>query len=275
MFGLFERKYDNPALVQKIRETQERWFIFLDKLEARMDEMTAAAVPELQAVFNQDDDLYKRAHGHMLLGLQGQINQMRDKANEVRDSNIINFVRSEAAELPLITVSAGFKYHTMLHDFQRACLDRYHIFDNKLNEHLTVLKGAAGKQDLEAIYQEQLALFEITRDKFMCKQCGGNITISKMFFIATYVNCPFCQTQNTFRPSTGAQLILHQARDLAELRTAHLLRAYEQSNKDHNLYQQYLRAMFNEWNNIVPDMATENEKFYQRLLKDHLTNNHY
>ena len=90
-----------------------------------------------------------------------------------------------------------------------------------------------------------------------------------MFFIATYMTCPYCQTQNTFLPSTGAQLVLHQARSLAELRTAHLQKAYEDGYpKDPLLYKQYLRAMFDEWNKIVPDMAAENEKFYLRLLKD-------
>jgi hypothetical protein len=275
MFGLFEKKYNNPGLVENIRETQERWFTFLDKLENRMAEMCSAAVPELQAVFNQDADHYKRAHGHMLLGLQGQINQMRDKANEVREDSIMAFVRTKTEELPAITISAGYLYHTMIYDFQRACFDRYHTFDDKLNHYLTLLKNAAGEQDLEAAYQEQLAAFENSRDKFSCKQCGGNIPISKMFFIATYINCPFCQTQNMFMPSTEVQLVMHQARSLAEQRTAHLLKQYEESRpKNSGLYQLYLRSMFDEWNKIVPDMAAENEKFYQRLLKDHLTN-HY
>ena len=33
-------------------------------------------------------------------------------------------------------------------------------------------------------------------------------------------------------------------------------------------YEKYLRAMFNEWNKIVPDLAIENEKFYERMIID-------
>lgn len=84
------------------------------------------------------------------------------------------------------------------------------------------------------------------------------------------MTCAYCGTQNTFLPSTGAQLVLHRARSLAEQRTAHLLKIYESSDpKQPALYRQYLRAMFDEWNKIVPDMAAENEKFYHRLLKDY------
>lgn len=233
------------------RQTQERWFVFLEKLEARMDEMCTAAVPELKKIFEEDTDPYKRAHGRMLSGLLGQLNQMRDKANEVRAENI-------------------FGLRHVSYAFQAACFQRHQDFEERLHHHTAMLQDAAGQQDLESFYREQLEAFERIRDQFTCKQCGGKITIPKMFFIATYVTCPYCQTQNTFLPSSGAQLMLHQARSLAEQRTAHLLKAYENSHpKDPGLYQQYLRSMFDEWNSIVPDMAAENEKFYLRLLKDY------
>jgi len=76
------------------------------------------------------------------------------------------------------------------------------------------------------------------RDKFNCKQCGGQLTIPRLFFIATYVTCPYCQTQNTFTPSTGAQMVLQRARSLAEQRTAHLLKRYQESKpQNKTLYQ--------------------------------------
>lgn len=241
-----------------IRQTQERWFVFLEKLEARMEEMCTAALPELRKIFEEDQDPYKRAHGRMLSGLLGQLQQMRDKANEVREEKILGPIYS-AGNIP--------------HDFREACFDRHNAFEERVDHYRSLLQETATRHDLEAIYQEQLAAFEQIRDKFNCKQCGGKITIPKMFFIATYMTCPYCQTQNTFLPSTGAQMVLHQARSLAELRTAHLLKAYENSNpKDAALYKQYLRSMFDEWNKIVPDMAAENEKFYLRLLEDNNIN---
>ncbi|WP_142687197.1 hypothetical protein [Chitinophaga polysaccharea] len=273
MFGLFGRKYENPALIAEISSRQERWFAFLDKLEARMQEMTAAAIPELQRVFREDTDPYKRAHHQMVQGLIGQVNQMRNKANEIKDENIISFVYEAESTIPSITSSAGLAYHGKLHTFRMACLNRHFIFEEKINEAIELLKNAAGEQDLEGAYREELAAFERIRDKFSCRQCGGNITIPKMFFIDTYITCPFCQSQNTFSPSTGARMVLHQARSLAEQRTAHLLRNYEESRpKNPALYRLYLRAMFDEWNRIVPDMAGENEKFYERLLSDYSIN---
>lgn len=268
MFG-FEKKYDNPALIAEISQTQERWFSFLQKLEERMWEMCTAAVPELKAVFTQDTDPYKRAHGHMLQGLLGQLSQMRTKANQVREEKINGLLFSGEAIIPDITSIAGSKYHKLLHTFRMDCINRHYIFEEKLNAAMVQLQQAAGKQDLEAAYLEQLLAFEKIKDSFLCQQCGGNISIPKMFFIATYISCPFCQTQNTFMPSTEAQMVLHHARELAEQRTAHLLKTFKETHpEDPDLYRQYLRAMFNEWNKIVPDMAAENEKFYERLLKD-------
>ncbi|MNY25159.1 hypothetical protein D3C86_1589200 [compost metagenome] len=156
-----------------------------------------------------------------------------------------------------------------------SCFDRHHHFETRINEAISLLRSSEEKHDLEKAYREQLAEFERIKDKFICKQCGGKMSIPKMFFIATYIQCHFCQTQNTYTPSTEMQMIFHQARSLAEQRTAQLLQLYEESKpKNPVLYQQYLRSMFDEWNKITPDTAAENERFYQRLLKDHAIN-HY
>ncbi|MBO9728714.1 MAG: hypothetical protein J7623_08760 [Chitinophaga sp.] len=268
MFG-FGRKYDNPALIAEINETQQRWFAFLDKLEARVGEMCAAAIPELKTVFAQDKDPYKRAHGHLLSGLQGQLSLIRTKANDAREEKINGLIYAAEGVIPPITSAEGSKYHQLLHTFRMACFNRHHIFEEKLHVAMEKLQAAAGERDLETAYREQLEAFEAIKDKFNCQQCGGNITIPKMFFIATYVSCPFCQTQNTFLPSTGAQMVLHDARALAEQRTAHLRQLAERTQpRNPDLHRQYYRAMINEWNKIVPDMAGENEKFYERLLKD-------
>ena len=269
MFEFFKKKYDNPMLAEEMRQTQERWFVFLQKLEDRIQEVCDAAIPELKAVYEEDTDPYKRAHGHMLGGLLGQLKLMRQKADEVREQKIIDFSHAAENSFPSITSPGGHAYHNMLHKFQQACYERHRAFEDKVADYVDLLQHAVGEPDLETPYRKLLEDFEQTKDRFVCTQCGGNITIPQLFAIATYVSCPHCQTQNTFHPSTEAQMVLHNARALAEQRTAHLLKAYE-SGDDRNpaLYRQYLRAMFDEWNSIVPDMAGENEKFYERLLKD-------
>jgi hypothetical protein len=269
MFDFFKKKYDNPMLAEEMRQTQERWFVFLQKLEGRMEEVCEAAIPQLKEVFEEDTDPYKRAHGRMLSGLLGQLEQMRHKANEVREQKIIEFSHVAEESFPSITSPGGSAYFSMLHKFKEACYGRHRAFEDKVARYVELLQNAAGEPDLETPYRKLLEEFEKTKDLFVCTQCSGNITIPQLFVIATYVSCPHCQTQNTFHPSTEAQMVLHNARALAEQRTAHLLKEYESGDpKDPVLYRQYLRAMFNHWNSIVPDMAEENEKFHERLLKD-------
>jgi hypothetical protein len=276
MFDFFKKKYDNPMLAEEMRQTQERWFAFLQKLEERMEEICEAAIPQLKEIFEQDTDPYKRAHGRMLAGLLGQIRQMRQKANEVREEKITGFTYAAKEAFPSITSPGGSSYYDMLYKFTQACYDRHNVFEENERRYEELLQNAAGEQDLETPYRKLLEEFETIRDRFACTQCSGNITIPKMFFIATYVTCPHCQTQNTFHPSTEAQMVLHNARNLAERRTAHLLKAYESGTpQDPALYRQYLRAMFDEWNSIVPDMTEENEKFHERLLKDQQNYHHY
>ena len=48
----------------------------------------------------------------------------------------------------------------------------------------------------------------------------------------------------------------------------------ELKDKAPKLYQHYLRAMFDEWNKINPDMEQEHEKFYTRLLNEYKTENY-
>lgn len=275
MFDFFKKKYDNPMLAEEMRQTQERWFVFLQKLEERMEEVCEAAIPQLIEIFEEDTDPYKRAHGRMLAGLLGQVRQMRTKADEVREQKIINFAHAAEDSFPSITSPGGSSYYSMLHKFKEACYERHRAFEENVTRYEDLLQNAAGEPDLETPYRNLLEEFEKTKDRFVCTQCSGNITIPKLFSIATYVTCPHCQTQNTFYPSTEAQMVLHNARSLAEQRTAHLLKAYESDDhKDPDLYRQYLRAMFDEWNSIVPDMAEENEKFYERLLRDQQNYHH-
>lgn len=269
MFDFFKEKYDNPMLVEEMRQTQERWFVFLQKLEERMKEVCEAAIPQLKEIYEEDTDPYKRAHGRMLAGLLGQLRQMRTKASEVKENKIINFTHAAEESFPAITSPAGSSYYNMLYKFKEACYEKHNVFEDNVVRYEKLLQHAAGEPDLETPYRKLLEEFEKNRDRFVCRQCSGNITIPRLFLIATYITCPHCQTQNTFHPSTEAQMVLHNARSLAEQRTAHLLKEYESAvPKNPALYRRYLRAMFNEWNSIVPDMAEENEKFYIRLLKD-------
>jgi RNA polymerase-binding transcription factor DksA len=310
MFGLFKDKEEEqaPEWLPLIKENQERFFVFIDKLEDKMKELCEAAIPELKTTFETDEDLYKRAYGRLLSGIKGQLENIRKKVYDVYDEKVIDVMQDLKS-----SVSISSPYHDQLYDFRNACSDKNNAFDEKYRTWLDALNETA-EQDLEIKYQEILTEFEAIKNKFACKQCGSNITIEKIFFISTYLTCPSCQTQNTFEPSTQAKGLESLGRSLAEQRTAHLLQAYEAEkamertlyherhtlslsriNEDDKkeverlnqkmtelesqrqaaiknapgLYEIYLRAMFDEWNKIVPDLAVENEKFYDRMLADH------
>jgi hypothetical protein len=311
MFGLFkgkEAEEQAPEWLPLVKENQERFIVFIDKLEDKMKELCEAAIPELKSTFETDEDLYKRAYGRLLSGIKGQLENIRKKISDVYDEKVIAVMQDLKS-----SVSISSPYHDVLYDFRNACSNRNNAFEEKYNNWLDALNETA-EQDLEIKYQEILTEFEAIKNKFTCKQCGSNITIEKIFFISTYLTCPSCQTQNTFEPSTQAKGLEGLGRSLAEQRTAPLLQAYEAekamertlyherhalslsgiNNDDKKeveqlnqkmteletqrqaaiknapgLYEIYLRAMFDEWNKIVPDLAVENEKFYDRMLADH------
>ncbi|MCR4033454.1 MULTISPECIES: hypothetical protein [Flavobacterium] len=308
MFGLFNKKKEErePEWYPELQESKERWFAFLEKLEAKMEELATAAIPELKQILQEDDDLYKRTFHNVYSGVNGQLSNIRTKARETYEEKINNLYYSLNSQVSVLS-----KQHGVISDFRNASSNRYYEFENKC-EYWRKQIEKTKERDLEIEYQKILAEFETIKDKFSCTQCGGNLTIDKIFLIETYVSCPYCKTQNTFTPSTLGRNLQNIARELAEQRTAHLLEEFENEvEKERELYHEhhklslstihesnkkvlseiqskmkdleeqrqfaiqnapklrqiYLRAMYDEWNKITPDLKEHNEKMYQNQLK--------
>ncbi|MBZ4192640.1 hypothetical protein [Niabella beijingensis] len=263
MFSLFNNNNGDesalpPGQTRQIHETQERWFTFLKKLEERVEELCTAAIPELKAMRSSTDAVYEANVGQVLSGLRGQINQVREKARQTEEEKVRPFYRQ---------LDQAGSFNAAL-EFSETCSGRYRQFEAFCQSWYGQLE-AATKQDHEALYQKILAEHEQLRDRFRCQQCGAPISIEKIYFTTTYLKCPACSTQNTYEPSTLARSLNWIARDLAEARTAHLLAAYNNdASQRPELYRVYLRAMFDEWNKLVPDLTESNEKFYERQLAD-------
>ena len=305
MFGLFNKEKEEettPEWYAELQESQQRWFAFLEKLEAKMEELATAAIPELKQLLEEDEDLYKRTFHRVYAGVRGQLNNIREKARDTYEEKINRIYYDLNSQVSVLS-----KHHDLLSDFRTACSDRHNEFERKF-EHWSDQIEKTQERDLEIEYQKILNEFETIKDKFSCKQCGGNITIDKIFLIETYISCPYCQSQNTFAPSTQARMLQNIARGLAEQRTVHLYEAFEtENNKERELYHQrhelslskilqtdsrvlneintkmdqleidrqnviqnapklyqvYLRAMYDEWNKITPDLKEHNEKMYQ------------
>lgn len=295
-----------PAWHAALHESQERWFVFLEKLELKMAELCAASIPELKELLQADEDIYKRTFHRVLSGVNGQLENIRQKARDTYEEKIADVYAALSAEVSVLN-----PHHDLLHNFRNACSDRHQEFEEK-HTHWRDQLDKTQKRDLELDYAQVLADFEAIKNKFNCKQCGGNIAIEKLFFMTVYLPCPHCQTQNTFEPGTQARNLQHFARGLAEQRTAHLYAQYEAAQQRERdlyherhtlslrqihegdrkvladiqaqldalenqrqeairnapeLYKTYLRAMYDEWNKITPDLQEHNEKMYANQLQ--------
>ena len=320
MFNLFGKKNKDtepsssgePEWIAIMNDNRSRWFAFVEKLQVRMNELGEASIPELQESFTNDTDTYKRQYHLMSSGIKGQFAQILDKARTVYEEKVNGFFYEVNNSIPSIATNVGREYHNTIYEYREACnkqmdsLEKlYHSWNGKIN--------ATGVTDYEAEYEKILDEYEAKKNEYHCSKCGAQLTIDKIFFTSTYITCGFCQSQNTFEPSSQARALEHIGRSLAEQRTQYLLDVYAQEkakadelyNKMHKLklsiiheknaavksnveqqiielgkerqraindapdkYRTYLRAMFDEWNKIVPDLKEHNEKFYLRMLQD-------
>ncbi len=301
-----EQPCSEQLWVAELKEIQERWFVFLDKMEVRMEELCLAAIPELKETLATDEDNFKRTFHRVQSGIKGQMENMRKKVDDTHSEKIIDTFYALSNQFSVMDPE-----YSIISDFRDTCSDRYqnqfeekyHYWDRELDK--------ASKQDLEIEYNKIVADFEKIKDKFTCKQCGSPISIPQIFFISTYITCPHCQSQNTFEPGTQARNLQYIARELAEQRTAHLYADFEIENnlgeelykQQHELrlsilfendkkileqkqvamneleirrqesiknapilYQKYLRAMYDQWNLITPDLKEHNERMYENQI---------
>lgn len=309
MFNIFKSKKEEnnqPDWLPELQETQDRWFVFLGKLEDKMSELCEAAVPELTQLFNSGDDANFMAYNRMSSGVLGQLDNIREKASDAYGEKIINFYDNIKSE-----VNFRSPYYDLLGDFRTKCSDRYNNdFEKKYSKYRKQIKNTE-KQDYEVKYQEILTEYENIKNGFACKQCGSGLLIDKIFFINTLITCPSCQTQNTFEPSSQARNMQSIAFNLSEQRVKHLYKSYKHLisqerelyherhklklsatfEKDKNikaekeqqvieltnkrqvaiddapeLYYIYLRAKYDEMNKILPDLKEHNEVRYQNDL---------
>jgi hypothetical protein len=308
MLGIFKNKEEEkPDWFIEAGETRDRWFVFLDKLEQKIQALCEEAIPVLEETLRTDGDLYKREFGRLQSGILGQLNNIREKAYQTNQEKVLDTF----GHLTRIASSNSSFYHA-IYDLKIECSDRYHkTFDEKYHFWSDKIRNIK-EGNLEEKYQKIIDEYEALKDKFNCSQCGGNIPIPKIYFIATYLTCSACQTQNTFDPSTEAKGLEQLGRELAQERTAYLLENYNAENKKERdlyhqahtlklsynhqtdkktvaqiqqqieaieqerqnaianapkLYEIYVRAMYAEWSKLVPDLTAHNNKRLENDLE--------
>ena len=93
--GFFSNKSNNSNQLtetkKEMEETKARFFSFIEKLEQKVEEFSASSLPELVEMNQTDTDEYKRSYQRMKAAVIGQLDNMQQKALEVKNEKIKNF----------------------------------------------------------------------------------------------------------------------------------------------------------------------------------------
>ncbi|MDR2126168.1 MAG: hypothetical protein LBP63_05005 [Prevotellaceae bacterium] len=303
--AFFSKKKTIPNMYEdlqaQIDARRERWFVFIDKLNTRAEELYLAALPELNALKASDSDPNKSTYNKVLSGVCGQLANMRSKAYDAQDREISDFYDY----LRHGEITALHPLSRYLTEFRNDCYDRFTEFEQSINMKTDKLREVE-RDEIEYEYAKIIDSFNADKDKFRCSQCGHLLPVERIFFISVHIVCPACNTQNTLEPGRSARNLQFIAKKLAEKRCEHLLNAYQneiQNERDlyfkaHNikldsihkndrekaiaqeqieaihaerkrsienaphLYNVYLRALYDEMNRILPEFKEHHEKLY-------------
>lgn len=236
MFGLFNKKDQekndsvSAEWLPHVQENQQRFFDFLDKIETRMQELTDAAIPELTEMRNSHEESFKMDFHRMKSGIDGQLESIRKKVYDVHDDKILDLYNTIKHNQ-----SPKDNERNILDEFRTTCRNRYNQFEEKFRTCSNAV-DATDYEDYEIAYQKVIDEFTAIKDKFDCKQCGNPISIDQIFFIHVHLTCSACQTQNTFEPSTQAQMVQHFAQNLAHQRATDLYEKYKTESEKERFY---------------------------------------
>ncbi|MGI9527333.1 MAG: hypothetical protein ACR2MS_09520 [Weeksellaceae bacterium] len=241
-----------------------RFQTFTQKLLAKADELEAEVKASAQTMYDEDTDHHKRSYIQFKSGIEGQYRHMLNKARDVfeaqirpmRDNKTYNGVQDWYSEL-----------YTMMNDFE----DKIYQKIKGLDE---VVQEITAESRLQSILKE----YEEIKDAFHCSQCGANISIDQVYFVSTYITCPYCQTQNTFIPSSNMKELQYLSREVAEERLKPMEQQLNQfveagiSRERKSLaYLDYRALLWVEKTKIVPVFKEEYAKVFYREIHEEIT----
>lgn len=296
----------NPARLAELEETRKRWFAFLEKLEQKMEELCTAAIPELKALMADDGDMYKREFHKVYAGIQGQLNHIRSKAYDTYDEKVMEVYDRFDDEISIMdkeyTVLSEFRnacsdrYHR---DFEKRCeywdeqlkttqqVDYEIEYRQILDEYEAIKNKFSCQQCASPIFIDKIYF---TTTYLKCPACQTQNTFEPSTLakgleglgrsLAEQRTAHLLQAhydekeleRKLYHENHELELSLMGEKDkkMIEQKTRQMEeneKRRQQSIKDAPvLYQKYLRAMFDEWNGIVPDLKEEHERFYQSML---------
>lgn len=249
-----------------LEQLKVRFETFTEKLLAKADDLEAEAKMSAQTVYDEDPDHHKRAYGQFKMGIEGQFKGLIQKTNDVFNQQI----------RPLRDTS---QYDNR--EWFSELYDQLSAFEANIRQKMKNVFGDVIKISNEVYLQNILKEYEKIKDAFNCKQCSANLSIDQIYFVSTYITCPFCQTQNTFVPGTKMTQLEGLSRDLAEERLQYIKNQYlaiEHKAIDKlvktGMYLFYRAYVWVEKSKVVPIYKDSYLKIFLRELHDSVSGSH-
>ena len=244
----------------ELKELQQRSQVFLQKLKVKANELEAEALSIAQSVYDEDTERYKRAFYNFELGIKGQFKSIRDKANEIYKKQIM-------------PRRGGWDSQGDYCNLYNETAQLFQDFDNEIQNQMYSIFDSVQKISPEVYLKQALDEYEQVKDAFSCSQCGAPIHIDQLYFVSTYIPCPYCKTQNTFVPSTRMGEVEGLTREVGEERHKDLERIYgelksEQTAESLWAYFKYRAFVWLEKSKILPVFKDENLKVFYREVHD-------
>lgn len=259
-----------------MNDLQIRFDNFIKKLTERANELAKEVRSSVQDIYDEDTDEYKRSFSNFKAGIQGQLRGLITKADEVFQTQIEPHNPRYFMNITDPRWDAHNEWFRKIHDSFSDWRDYIQNLSNDIFKNVQ-------KKSPEVALQEIIDEYNAVKDNFNCTQCGGKLEINEIYFISTYIPCPYCQTQNTFVPSSRMRELEFTAKDVAMQRTKVEEDFYNRlcdkrsstSEERFIAYFWWRSAIFRIVSEIVPILADANKKVFYREMNDLLMYDEY
>lgn len=189
---------------------QERWVVFLSKIEERFQETLTQAAAILPSLLDyREFDTHPFATAWQ--GIETQSKELIAKIADTWHEKVSPALEEvKEAEEQLVEDEAGGldKLYEKFYPLYYAERDKGLALRGKLDKELKayeVRTFSAAARKLVAKAQEILS------KDFLCTQCKAPLPVKASFFRSYYQTCEYCQTVNSFEPGTVARNVEHFA----------------------------------------------------------------
>jgi len=245
-----------------------RFQVFLSKLEQRAIELEDDTIQAAQVVIEQDEIRYI----HFRAGIVGQFDSLKSKAREIFEIQILKKSNRNYINNRDIFLDNELQiFEQKINDAER----KLNEFEERINIIVENIFNKVKSKSPQEKLQEILDDYEVNKENFCCKQCGAKLRLKQIFFVSTYVNCDYCQTQNTFIPSMKLALLPDLVKEIALHECGELEYPIIGNNLSEQFkrYEEYSRKMFFIKKDLIPQLTESYRSIYKRELSDFMLGN--